>query len=235
MTSMELFFKNKKILFKVRKRRAVSGIITSLLLILLIVVGGIFIWNFVLGSNLTQISENISSNEAARSIKLTGYDARDSGDLSGILTLDNSLNQQLCTNSCIGNPNQIPANSGTEFIVLKIRNDGSVSTYLDTILVNNIIHVWDSSTANVALDASSDPLAGESPRDGQYSIISISNTLPLKQQNTTELNPGGDRRIVIKLSASINPDIQLNSAIRIIIDAGRFNPFEFYLSSGSTQ
>lgn len=235
MTGMELFFKNKKILFKVRKRRAVSGIITSLLLILLTVVGGIFIWNFVLSSNLTQISENISSNEAARSIKLTGYDARDSGDLSGILTLDNSLNQQLCTNSCIGNPNQIPANSGTEFIVLKIRNDGSVSTYLDTILVNNIIHVWDSSTANVALDASSDPLAGESPRDGQYSIISISNTLPLTQQNTTELNPGGDRRIVIKLSASINPDIQLNSAIRIIIDAGRFDPFEFYLSSGSTQ
>jgi len=152
MTDMELFFKNKKILFKVRKRRAVSGIITSLLLILLTVVGGILIWNFVLGSNLTQISENISSNEAARSIKLTGYDARDSSDLSGILTLDNILNQQLCTNSCIGNPNKIPANSGTEFIVLKIRNDGSVSTYLDTILVNNIIHKWDSSTANVDLD-----------------------------------------------------------------------------------
>lgn len=225
----------EKVFTKGKKRRSVSEIITTLLMVAITVAGGLAVLNFVQDSDITQISENISSKEAAISVKITGYDSRDSGDLSGISSMDNNFDQKLCTTSCSGSPNQIPANSGTEFIVLKIRNDGTGSAYLRNILVNNIIHTWDSATAGVAFDASSNPFAGESPKDGQYSIIPTSNTLPITQQSNIELKVGTDRRIVIKLSASINPDMQLNSAIRIIIDAGSTNPFNFVLSPGSTQ
>jgi len=227
--------KIENVFTKGKKRRSVSEIIATLLMIAITVVGGIVILSFVQDSNITQTSENISSKEAAISVKITGYDSRDSSDLSGISSMDNNLDQKLCTNSCSGNPNQIPSNSGTEFIVLKIRNDGTGSAYLGNIFVNNIIHAWDSATAGVAFDASSDPSAGKSPRDGQYSIIPTSNGLPITQESNTELKAGTDRRIVVKLSASINPDIQLNSAIRIIIDAGSTAPFNFVISTGSTQ
>ncbi len=224
-----------KVFTKGKKRRSVSEIITTLLMIAITVAGGIVILNFVQDSNITQISENISSKESTISIKMTGYDSRDSSDLSGILSLDNTFDQKLCTTLCSANPNQIPANSGTEFIVLKIRNDGTGSAYLGNIFVNNIIHTWDSATAGVAFDASSNPSAGESPRDGQYSIIPTSNDLPITQQSNIELKSGTDRRIVIKLSPSITPDIALNDAIRIIIDAGRTDPFNFVISTGSTH
>lgn len=227
--------KIEKVLTKGKKRRSVSEIITVLLLIAITVTGGLVVLNFVQDSDITQISENISSKEAAISIKMTGYDSRDSSNLSEISSMDNNFDQELCTTSCSGNPNQIPANSGTEFVVLKVRNDGTGSAYLGNIFVNNIVHTWDSATAGVTFDASSDPTAGESPRDGRYSIIPISNTLPITQQSNTELKDGADRRIVVKLSASINPDIKLNSAIRIIINAGSTDPFNFIISAGSTQ
>jgi len=221
--------------FSRKKRRAVSEIIGTLLMVVITVVGGIAVLNFVQNSDIIESSETISLEEDAISVKITGYDSRDSGDLSGISTMDNSLNQKLCTTSCSGSSNQIPANSGTEFIVLKIRNDGTGSAYLGSIFVNNVLHTWDSTTAGVALDASSDTTTGQYPRDGQYSIIPTSNTLPITQESDTELNTGNDRRIVIKLSASITSDIDLSRAIRILIDAGSTDPFNFVISSGGTQ
>ncbi len=231
----ELKMREIEKVFTRKKRRAVSDIIATLLMVVITVAGGIVVLNFVQTTDIIQSTETISSEEAAISIKITGYDSRDSGDLSGILTMDNLLDQKLCTTSCSGAIDKIPANSGTEFIVLKIRNDGTGSAYLGSIFVNNVLHTWDSLTATVALDASIDPVGGSSPRDGQYSIIPTSNTLPITQETSTELKVGNDRRIVIKLSASIASDIDLSSAIRIIIDAGRADPFNFVILSGSTQ
>ncbi len=234
----ELKMREIEKVFTRKKRRAVSDIIATLLMVVITVAGGIVVLNFVQTTDIIQSTETISSEEAAISIKITGYDTRDSGDLSGILTMDNLLDQKLCTTSCSVDPDKIPANFGTEFIVLNIRNDGAGSAYLGSIFVNNIIHTWDSATgagSGVDLDASSNPAGGSSPRDGQYSIIPTSNTLPITQEINTELKAGNDRRIVIKLSASIASDIDLSSAIRIIIDAGRADPFNFVISSGSTQ
>jgi len=234
----ELKMRKIEKVFTRKKRRAVSDIIATLLMIVITVVGGIAVLNFVQTTDIIQSTETISSEEAAISVKITGYDTRDSGDLSGILSLDNNLDQKLCTASCISTQNDIPSASGTEFIVLNIRNDGAGSAYLGSIFVNNVLHTWDSATGaggGVTLDASSDPSGGSSPRDGQYSIIPTSNTLPITQEINTELKVGNDRRIVIKLSSSIASDIDLSSAIRIIIDAGRADPFNFVISAGSTQ
>jgi len=218
--------------FSRKKRRAVSEIVGTLLMVVITVVGGIAVLNFVQTTDIIQSSETISSEEAAISIKITGYDTRDSSNLSGISTMDNTLDQKLCTTSCSGNPNKIPANSGTEFIVLNIRNDGTGSAYLGSIFVNNVLHTWDSTTATKTLDALLDDITGKYPGAGKYSIIPPST---LTQEINTELKAGNDRRIVIKLSASIASDIDLTSAIRIIIDAGRADPFNFVISSGSTQ
>jgi len=231
----ELKMREIEKVFTRKKRRAVSDIIATLLMVVITVAGGIVVLNFVQTTDIIQSTETISSEEASISIKITGYDSRDSGDLSGILSLNNTLDQKLCTTSCSGSPNETPVNSGTEFIVLKIRNDGTGSAYLGSIFVNNILHTWDSATDGVAFVMTPTPSSGESPRDGQYSIIPTSNGLPITQESDTELKVGTDRRIVIKLSASIASDIDLNSAIRIIIDAGRADPFNFVILSGSTQ
>jgi len=235
LTMKELKMHEIEKAFTRKKRRAVSEIIGTLLLVAITVVGGIAVLNFVQTSDIIESSETISSEEAAISIKITGYDTRDSTDLSGILSLDNNLDQKLCTASCLSTQNDIPSASGTEYIVLKIRNDGTGSAYLGSIFVNNIVHTWDSATAGVSFVMTANPSGGESPLAGQYSIIPTSNTLPITQESNTELKAGNDRRIVIKLSSSITSDIDLTSAIRIIIDAGRADPFNFVISSGSTQ
>jgi len=228
----ELKMREIEKMFTRKKRRAVSDIIATLLMVVITVAGGIVVLNFVQTTDIIQSTETISSEEASISIKITGYDSRDSSDLSGISTMDNLLDQKLCTTSCSGAIDKIPANFGTEFIVLNIRNDGAGSAYLGSIFVNNVLHTWDSLTATVALNASIDPVGGSSPRDGQYSIIPPST---LTQESSTEIKTGNDRRIVIKLSPSITSDIDLTSAIRIIIDAGRADPFNFVILSGSTQ
>jgi len=228
----ELKMREIEKVFTRKKRRAVSDIIATLLMVVITVAGGIVVLNFVQTTDIIQSTETISSEEAAISIKITGYDTRDSSNLSEISTMDNLLDQKLCTTSCSGAIDKIPANSGTEFIVLNIRNDGAGSAYLGSIFVNNVLHTWDSTTATVALDASINPAGGSSPRDGQYSIIPPST---LTQESSTEIKTGNDRRIVIKLSPSITSDIDLSSAIRIIIDAGRADPFNFVILSGSTQ
>lgn len=228
----ELKMREIEKVFTRKKRRAVSDIIATLLMVVITVAGGIVVLNFVQTTDIIQSTETISSEEASISIKITGYDSRDSSNLSGISTMDNLLDQKLCTTSCSGAIDKIPANFGTEFIVLNIRNDGAGSAYLGSIFVNNVLHTWDSLTATVALNASIDPVGGSSPRDGQYSIIPPST---LTQESSTEIKTGNDRRIVIKLSPSITSDIDLTSAIRIIIDAGRADPFNFVILSGSTQ
>ncbi len=228
----ELKMRKIEKVFTRKKRRAVSDIIATLLMVVITVAGGIVVLNFVQTTDIIQSTETISSEEASISIKITGYDSRDSSNLSGISTMANLLDQKLCTTSCISTQNNIPSNTGTEFIVLNIRNDGAGSAYLGSIFVNNILHTWDSTTATKTLDASINPVGGSSPRDGQYSIIPPST---LTQESSTEIKTGNDRRIVIKLSASIASDIDLSSAIRIIIDAGRADPFNFVILSGSTQ
>jgi len=138
------------------RRRAISEIITTMLLLLVTIIGALMVSSFFTGTDITGAGSGISftsiTRTAAASIKITGYDTRDSIDLSGISVLDNSLlvvpsDRKLCTDSC-GGTSGGPANNlpptGTEFIVLTITNAGSNSVILTNVFINDIGHSWDS-------------------------------------------------------------------------------------------
>jgi hypothetical protein len=216
------------------KKRAVSEIITIVFLIAMTIIGGTVIMLFFQSSGVTEFTSEIIDRGPGKSLILTGYDSRDGSDLFSITTLDNELDQKLCTSSCQANSNKIPKNSGTEFLVLKVRNVGSDSIYLENLLVNEVVHSWDSTTGGITLDASSDSSAGDYPLAGGFSIIPETN-VSLVQQTTTEIKTDQEVRLVIKLSDDIDPDITLNKPIRIIADAGGFEPAKFILVGGNVR
>jgi len=74
----ELKMREIEKVFTRKKRRAVSDIIATLLMVVITVAGGIVVLNFVQTTDIIQSTETISSEEAAISIKITGYDTRDS-------------------------------------------------------------------------------------------------------------------------------------------------------------
>lgn len=242
---------NKKIVaVPSRTRRAVAETTTTLLLVVVVVIGGVMATVFF-QSTTSALTESVDTAlDFAGSADIIGYDTRDGSDLSGITTLDNkisngSVNQKLCTISCGSNTNAIPsillATSGTEFIVLKVKNDSTGTTTLGNIIINDVDHEWDSDTAGVTFTAvASIPpigsaLEGSYPRDGKYSVIPLDNTLPIEQRSSTQLEFGEEVRVVIKLSGSITSDISISQPMRIRIDAGGDSDSKFTILSGSLQ
>ena len=167
---------NKKI-----PRRAVSEVIASLLLLAITVVGGIIVWTMVSDTDIMTTGIIIDSPEAFN-VKIIGFDTRDGLKLSGITGLDNTFDKTLT--------------SGSEYIVLTIRNPNSQSVQIHNVMVDLATYTWDETTAGAAL--SSGPVAGK------FSIIPKSgDDLTIVQQSTTTINEGSDVRLVIKLSADI--------------------------------
>lgn len=198
-----------------RKRRAVSEIIVTMLLIGITVVGGIFLMNIFSSVDSLNVSSVINpSGSSVIRIKMIGYDARDGNNLSGISTIDNTNNGALCaTTAC----------STKEYIVLKIQSLGT--SYIDTILVNEVAHTWDSSTAGVDLLTSSGPAAG------QFSIILTSNTSPITQKSTTQIIDQ-DIRIVIRLN-QLSSNILIGDIIMVTVIAGEGESATFLVPTGS--
>lgn len=198
-------------------------------------IGGIIIISFFQSSDITKVTSEVVSRGGAKGLILTAYDSRDGVDLSGITSLDNNFDSQLCTDSCRSASNKIPTNGGTEFIVLTVRNVGPQSIHLDNLLVNEIVHEWDGNTGGNVLDASSDSSTGDYPLDGKFSIIPYHNDVSLEQRSATNIEPAEEVRLVIKLSGNISPDIKLNKPIRIIVDTGGFEPAKMILVGGNVR
>lgn len=198
-----------------RKKRAVSEIIVTLLLVGITVVGGIFLMNIFSSSESLNISSAIvsSSGSSVILVKMIGYDARDGSNLSGISTIDNTNNGVLCaTISC----------STKEYIVLKIQSLGT--SYIDSILVNEVVHTWDSSTAGV-------DLTGSGPAAGQFSIISTSNTSPITQKTSIQIIDQ-DVRIVIRLN-QLSSNISIGDIIRVTVTPNVGESATFLVPAGS--
>jgi hypothetical protein len=235
---------------RIAARRGVAETTTTLLLVVVVVIGGVMATVFF-QSTTSALTESVDNTLVfAGSADITGYDTRDGSDLSEITTLDNkisngSVNQKLCTISCASNTNAIPstllATSGTEFIVLKIKNTSTGTTTLGNIVINDVDHEWDSDTAGITFTAvASIPpigsaLEGSYPRDGKYSIIPLDNTLPITQRSSTQLEFGEEVRVVVKLSGSIESDISISQPIRVRLDAGGDSDSKFTILSGSLQ
>jgi len=226
------FIHNKEDLkMKKVKRRAVSDIIATLLLLGITVAGAVLVAAFFQGNNVFRPDATNPGTQSA-SIKIFGYDTRDGDELSGIANLNNTLGAPipyLRTNSTA--PNNLPTDvpEGNEFIVLTVRNQGINNAILQSVEINGVEHRWDENTANDELIVTS------YPDDGTFSIISTSNTAPIIQSPTNELQRNGEARLVIKLSSAITPSIQLSQPIRTRIITNLLDPSATIITSGSVR
>ena len=226
-----------------KKRRGVSEVISTLLLLAITMVGAVFVASIVQNSMITTTDQTGGNSEyLANSVRLTAYDSRDSTNLSGITDLHNEFSQNLCTITCKPNPNYIPTdplNPGTEFLVLQIRNTNINSVYLHTLFVNGIQHVWDVNTAGVTINAEINDLDSSDgtnyPWDGKFSIISSSGSAGLVQRNSNEVFPGEEVRVVIKLNPDISDDIEMWRPLQIHLNYGGTQPTEYIILSGDAR
>ncbi len=118
-----------------RKRRAVSEIIATLLILGVTVAGAVLITNAMESFTLPSSSRGTASEVHPESVSLIGYDTRDSTNLSGVTGLDNNYtesNPSLVTVSAI-EVDKIPSQDGTEFIVLHLRNLSTNSIFLHNV------------------------------------------------------------------------------------------------------
>src|SRR3989344_1766644 len=201
-----------------QSRRAISDIIVSLLLVAMTVIGGIIVFGIVRDSG---VAESVTSDLSQPltfegGIKINGYDARDGQDLMGITGIDNdsTTNEEL--------------DAGEEFILLKITNNSPNSIFLNDVIVNEVSHTWDSTTTGA--------LTSNPSNFGKFIIIpgSGTDTADITPRSSVEINGGTTVRVVVALSSSISPDIGLNDAIRIKIDATGFDLQNFIITAGNT-
>lgn len=220
---------------KLRKRRGLADIIGTMMLMAVTVTGAATLTYFV---NDAFITGNLASastlNSSTKSLSLLSYDARDSSSLLNISNLDNQLNGKLCGVTCSGT-NQLPVNGGSEFIILKIKNNSFESVFLDNIQLNNVEHKWDMRTSGILLDTSipdlNDSDGRSYPADGKFSIIHVMNST---QFLSNEIPSGSSVNLLIKLGSS-DSDIPLSNGIRGFLHIGTLTPTEFLIESGDVR
>lgn len=220
---------------KLTKRRGVADIISTMLLMGLTVTGATTLTYFV---NDSFISGNLATasslDTASKSIKLLGFDTRDSTTLLQVSNLDNEFDGQLCGVSCtgVGLSDKIPSNGGSEFIIIKIKNNGINSVFLENVQLNNVRHSWDPLTSGTTLNTLQDLSSGGNyPHDGMFSILSSSSAV---QSVNNEIQSGKTVNLLIKLGPD-DQDILLNKGIRTFLNIGSLNPVEFLIESGNAR
>lgn len=227
------------ILFKYSsKRRGVSEVISTLLLLVITMVGAVLVSSMIQNSMLSSTDQTKHADVTTQSIKLTAYDTRDSQKLSSINSLDNKLDQKLCTVSCSTFKDNIPtsvAGNGTDFIVVQVRNLNFSPVYLKNIWINNVEHAFDEQTSGKPFDASGDDLTGNYPLSGKFSIIPGTNIVPLIQQSSGKIENDNEVRLVIKLDEGFSSDIELWRPLQIRFNFGTPSPAEYIILSGDSR
>jgi len=228
--------------FTPQKKRAVAEVISSLLLVVITVVGAVILTTFLDETFIAGgLSVSAGTDSSLKTIKLTAFDTRDGIDLLNYTKLDNNAfgttDQYLCRNGDLAVGcfaiNASPANNGTEYMVIQIENRGINPIWLSDVYLDSVGHVWDSSTSGVQLDGSVDPGAGDVPRDGMFSILPANSASTV--QNKDNQIPGGKTvNLVVKLD-SVNPDIPLSKTIRVQLNIGTNTLQEFLIESGGAQ
>ena len=239
--SYQTFEKKKN--SRLRNRRAITDIISTMMLMGVTVTGASTLTYFMNDAFVSGNLGTVSTLETSSlNLLLLAYDTRDSSSLLELLDVDNDMNAVrdsqgnpiLCGTSCSGDPNAIPESDGTEFIVMQVQNNGIDPIFLEDVSINGVNHSWDFLTSGVLLDASvSDPLSGKYPADGMFSIIPVTNP-PLTQSENIKIDNGQTVNILVKLGPD-DSDIQLNKGIRVLLNTGAVQPVEFVLESGDAR
>ncbi len=222
------------------RRRGVSVVISTLLVLAITIVGAMSISNLMGNSLLTTVNQVPKDIIMANSVLLVGYDTRDSEDLSDIGHLENKFDNMLCTVSCAGaSSTAIPKNGGTDYIVLQLWNKNAVDIPIRNIQVNGVIHTWDLQTRNQLFDGKGS--YPSYPAAGMFSIIHHSNVGTLTQFGSQTVAGDQEVRLVIKLSSLaegdlVSEDIGLGEPLQILVKIGDImNPAEFVILSGDTK
>jgi len=218
------------------KRRGVADVISTMLLMAITVAGATTLTYFV---NDSFISGNLATasslNTATKSVQLMSFDTRDSVTLMQISNLDNKFGDgKLCGVSCtgVGFSNALPSNDGSEFIVIKIKNNSINSIFLDNIQLNHVMHNWDLQTSNAVLNTVQDLSSGGNyPHDGMFSILPTSSNI---QSVSNEIQSGKTVYLLIKLGPN-DQDISLNKGMNVFLNVGSTDLVEFLIQSGGAQ
>lgn len=223
---------------KEMKHRAISDIIAVLLLLAITVAGAVLVSAFFQGNNLFR-PDSTSSGSQTASVKITGYDTRAGENLSEIAGFNNEIDVptplSLCTNTCEPFADNIPAdaNGGTEFIILNVMNQGIKNVILQSVEINGVEHTWETTTGGNALSLGA--VGTNFPHAGKFSIIPTSNSAPITQISTKELERNGEVRLVIKLSGAIDLDIGINEPISTRINTNLIDPPGTIITSGGVR
>ena len=227
---------------RLKKRRGVAEIISTMMLMAVTVIGALTLTYFVNDGFVSGNLGTVSALDSSLNILLLAYDTRDSSSLLSLLDVDNDLkivndtkgNPILCGVTCSVPPNAIPESGGTEFVVLQVQNNAIDSIFLEDITINGVVHSWDSSTSGVQLDASINaPLSGKYPTDEMFSILSVGST-PIIQSDSIQIQGGKIVNLLVKLGPA-DSDIQLNKGIHVFLDTGGSQPVEFLIKSGDVR
>ena len=215
---------------RLKKRRGVADVISTMMLMAVTVTGASTLTYFMndafVSGNLGTVSTLDSSS---LNVLLLAYDTRDSSNLLTLSEVDNLTNSYLCRLSCSGNPNEIPALGGTEFIVLQIQNNGLNSIFLHDVVIGGSTHSWDPTTSGTTLNL----LGGNFPSDGTFSILQTGNN-PTLHTDSIEIKNGQIVNVLVKLD-SVNSDIQLNKGIPVLLNIGEIHRVEFLIQSGDAR
>ena len=109
----------------IHKKRGVSVVISTLLVLAITVVGALSISNLMSTSALTSANQTPKAIIAANSVILTAYDTRDGTFLFNIPNFHNEFDGKLCAASCGPSANLVPSLGGTDFIVIEIWNQNT--------------------------------------------------------------------------------------------------------------
>lgn len=233
----------KKTHSRLKNRRAVADIISTMMLMGVTVTGASTLTYFMndafISGNLGTISTLDSSS---LNLLLLAYDTRDSSTLLKLSDVDNDItngvdingNPVLCGTTCSVNPNAIPESGGTEFIMLQIQNNGLNTIFLEKVGINNVVHSWDPLTSGQQLNAAiSNPLSGKYPADGMFSILHVDSS-PIIQNESIQIQNGQIVNILVKLGAG-DSDINLNKGIHVSFNVGQPHLVEFLIDSGDAR
>jgi len=215
---------------RLRNRRGVADIISTMMLMAVTVTGASTLTYFMNDAFVTGNLGTVSTlDSSSLNLLLLAYDTRDSVNLLTLLEVDNLTDSYLCRASCVANPDTVPSLGGTEFIVLQLQNNGLNSIFLEKVVISGTTHSWDSSTSGKDLNLS----AGEFPGDGMFSILSTGSN-PNLQSKTIEIQNGQIINVLVKLDSS-SPDIQLNKGIPVSLNTGGMHLVEFLIDSGDAR
>ena len=215
---------------RLRNRRGVADIISTMMLMAVTVTGASTLTYFMNDAFVTGNLGTVSTlDSSSLNLLLLAYDTRDSVNLLTLLEVDNLTDSYLCRASCVANPDTVPSLGGTEFIVLQLQNNGLNSIFLEKVVISGTTHSWDSSTSGKDLNLS----AGEFPGDGMFSILSTGSN-PNLQSKTFEIQNGQIVNVLVKLDSS-SPDILLNKGIPVSLNTGGMHLVEFLIDSGDAR